>query len=594
MPQAALHTGTTSLWSGLKAVYAHISPRRRRQFYLVQLLMIAGALAELATIGAVIPFLTLLASNEAPSRSSVMLAKVLPVGTDPTLGAAAIFMLFAIVAGIIRVQLTWSSRSFVFGCGHEIAVEIQRRVLLQPYSFHIHRNSSSLLAALDKTEVVVMEVLLPMMQASTSGVMALFVISVLLAINPIASCSAAAAFAIVYAAASIVTRTRLRSNSTDVNLAYDERMQIVQESLGGIRDVIVDSSQPLYLRFFCAVDARLVRARVTNQFIAAAPRYLAETVGMIVIAGIALVAASRSGVAAALPLLGALALGGQRLLPLIQQIYGGWASVASHRSIFAQTIDLLRLPVHESESASAAPLELRDAIRLEDVSLSYPTRGAPALDRVTLTVPRGAMIALVGPTGSGKSTLADVIMGLLPSDKGRVLIDKVPLTEATQARWHRSIAHVPQSIFLADTTIARNITISLPEREPDAERIIAAATKAQLHDFILSLPAGYETYVGERGIRLSGGQRQRLGIARAIYKGTPILVLDEATSALDDRTEEAVLAALDELRRAGRTVIIIAHRQSTIRRCDAVVQLDSGRIVRCTGLDEVPHRGRRS
>jgi ATP-binding cassette subfamily B protein len=197
------------------------------------------------------------------------------------------------------------------------------------------------------------------------------------------------------------------------------------------------------------------------------------------------------------------------------------------------------------------------------------------------------MVALVGATGSGKSTLVDVIMGLLQPQTGTILIDDVPLSVATQHRWHRSIAHVPQSIFLADASIGRNIALSLPGGPADHERVIDAARQAQLHDFIASLPAGYETYVGERGVRLSGGQRQRLGIARAIYKDAPVLILDEATSALDEATEAAVIGTLDKLRRDGRTIIIVAHRRSTIRHCDLVARLDHGQIVDLGRFDEL-------
>jgi ATP-binding cassette subfamily B protein len=208
------------------------------------------------------------------------------------------------------------------------------------------------------------------------------------------------------------------------------------------------------------------------------------------------------------------------------------------------------------------------------------------LDEISLTIPRASMLALVGSTGSGKSTLVDVIMGLLQPGAGRILIDEIPLTETSRRQWHRSVAHVPQSIFLADASIARNIALSLPDEAADEWRIVEAAKIAQLHDFVLSLPGGYDTYVGERGIRLSGGQRQRLGIARAVYKNAPILILDEATSALDEATEAAVIEALEELRREGRTIIIVAHRASTVSRCDKVVRLHEGRLVEDTTTRE--------
>jgi ATP-binding cassette subfamily B protein len=233
------------------------------------------------------------------------------------------------------------------------------------------------------------------------------------------------------------------------------------------------------------------------------------------------------------------------------------------------------------------PLPLRSQIRFDEVSFAYPSRGGAAVDRLSFDIRCGQRVALIGKTGSGKSTLADLLMGLLEPTEGRITIDGVPLTRENRRNWQRSIAHVPQAIFLADASIARNIGLGAAEEAIDLERVIEAATKAQLHQFVAGLPEGYETFVGERGIRLSGGQRQRLGIARAIYKQAPVLVLDEATSALDDATEAAVMQALDQLGSEGRTIILIAHRLSTVARADQVVRLEDGRLIQLGTYSEV-------
>lgn len=570
-----------SLIGGLRRIYALMTPRLRRDLAGVILLMLAGAVAELATIGAVIPYLIVLAdSGSARARPFISLAQRTGFGADPLVLATIAFILVAVAAGLVRLQLARSSRRFIFALGHMLSLEIQRRVLLQPFSFHVHRNSSTLLSALDKMETLLFEVLLPLMQAVTGAMIGLFVIAFLLSVAPVTTLLVTAAFAASYLLISAITRKRLKANSKALETAYDERLKIVQESLGGIRDVIIDNAQPMYLGKFDEVDARLSSARTGTQLIALAPRYLIETAGMVIIALIALAAANRpGGISAALPIVGALALGAQRLLPLVQGVYSGWSTVEGERSVFAQVIELLSLAVAEKSTLPEQPLVLHRALTLKDVSFTYPTRRHAAIDAVSLSIPRGAMLALVGPTGSGKSTLVDLIMGLLPADAGEIALDDLCLTPANRRLWYRSIAHVPQSIFLADSTIAENIALSLPESPIEPDRIVDSANKAQLHDFIASLPEGYETYVGERGIRLSGGQRQRLGIARAIYKNAPILILDEATSALDELTERAVVGALERLRSEGRTILIVAHRQSTIRQCDLVARLDHGRLV---------------
>jgi ABC-type multidrug transport system fused ATPase/permease subunit len=295
------------------------------------------------------------------------------------------------------------------------------------------------------------------------------------------------------------------------------------------------------------------------------------------------------GFAAALPILGALALGAQRLLPMLQQIYLSWSVAVGNKSLIEQVLQLVRLRVDEelAHARKVPALPLREAIRLEDVSFAYSSRRSAALDRVSFEISRGQRVALIGKTGSGKSTLADLLMGLLEPTGGRITVDGVPLTRENRRNWQRSIAHVPQTIFLADASVARNIALGVPAQDIDERRVVEAASKAQLDEFVGTLPDGYDTFVGERGIRLSGGQRQRLGIARAIYKQAPVLVLDEATSALDDETEAAVMKALDQLGDEGRTIIMIAHRLSSLSRADMVVRLDNGRVVELGSYSEV-------
>jgi len=232
-------------------------------------------------------------------------------------------------------------------------------------------------------------------------------------------------------------------------------------------------------------------------------------------------------------------------------------------------------------------LPLLDRIRVDNVSFAYASRRGPALQNISFDIPCGARIALIGKTGSGKSTLADLLMGLIEPAEGRITVDGVPLTHDNRRNWQRSIAHVPQAIFLADASIERNIAFGVPADAIDRKRVIDAARKAQLDEFVHALPEGYDTHVGERGVRLSGGQRQRLGIARAIYKEASVLVLDEATSALDDATEAAVMEALDQLGDEGRTIILIAHRLSTVSRADIVVRLDNGRLAELGSYAEV-------
>ena len=584
----------TGLWSGLRGLFDTLTPRRRRHFYVVLALMFAGAVAELATIGAVLPFLSLLADPDRISRIPALGAafdRVGAVGNSQRLIAATVlFIGLAIIAALIRLQLTWSSQKFIFRVGHELAVDIQRRILFQPYTFHINRNTSTLIASLDKVGTLVFHVLLQLMQAAIAVVISIFIIAALIYVDPFTALVSATAFGLIYLMVSRLMRSRLDRNSEIVGATWDERVKIVQESLGGIRDVIIDNSQPVYLEAFRKIDDRFSTAKTNTTFIGAAPRFVIESLGMSLIAVLAVIMAERQGgLATAIPILGALALGAQRLLPMLQQVYVSWSVAVGNNSVINQVLELTRLPIANAmvHSDEAIRLPFARAIRLEKVGFAYANRSAPALQDVSFEIVHGQRVALIGKTGSGKSTLADLLMGLIEPSEGQITVDGVALTDENRRNWQRSIAHVPQAIFLADASIARNIALGVPAREIDLARVVEAAKKAQLDEFVAELPEGFHTFVGERGIRLSGGQRQRLGIARAIYKQAPVLVLDEATSALDDATETAVMRALDQLGDEGRTIIMIAHRMSTVSQADLVVRLDGGRVAEVGNYSEV-------
>lgn len=567
----------------LRQLIGLMSPQHRRRFALVAAVTAAGAIAELAAIGAVLPFLTLLADpggmNAVPIAERAF-ATVGAAGFDERLLAAtALLMAAALAAGAIRIHLAWASQRFVFDFSHDLGVEIQRRVLGQPYAWHIATNSRDIVAALEKVQVAASAVALQLVQAVAAAVLGLFIFAALVAIDPASAIVAAGLLGLVYFGISAAARRRLGRHSETLAAAYSQRVGIVQESLGGIRDVIVDNAQPVYLEAFARIDRMFARARAQSAFIATAPRFVIEAAGIVTIAAAALILAAREGgFAAALPILGALALGAQRLLPLVQQIYHGWSSFAANRGIFADILGLLGLPPPAPPDDGAA-LPLRETIRFEGVSFRYPGRDRPALRDVSLTIRRGERAALVGPTGSGKSSLADLLMGLLEPDEGEIWIDGAALSGGMRRAWQRSIAHVAQSIFLADASIARNIAFGRDEGEIDMARVADAARRACLDSFVSTLPEGYDTRVGERGVGLSGGQRQRLGLARALYKGAPVLVLDEATSALDPATEAEVLGSLRALSAEGLTIVVIAHRLSPVFACDRVVRLEEGRIV---------------
>lgn len=541
------------------------------------MLMPATAIAEALTVASIVPFIAVLTAQPLDPAIRAAVEPVLAMGTgSPLLTAAVLFALVVLITATLRLALSWVSRHFAFAFGHEVAVEILRRLLGQPYAYHLHRHSSEHLAVLDKVDLLVFDLAIQGVQAVSAVLIGAFVLALLMAIDPLNTTVAILLIGGLYAIALTVTRKRLVNHGAIINSAYARRAKFVQESNGAIRDLILDQSQEAALDRFRSIDADFAKARARTAFLSAAPRFLIEAAGLMVIALLAMVVAGRSGgLTAALPFLAALALGALRLLPLMSQLYSAWASFAVAGPILTDVTGLLRLPLDEN-SRAFSPIQFNHAIDLRGVSFNYADHAHRALEGITLTIPKGARVAITGPTGSGKSTLADLLMGLIEPSSGHITVDGVTLDRHRLSAWRRSIAHVPQEIFLADDSIAANITLSFHGAEVDPARLRAAAETAQLHDFIERLPDGYSTRVGERGVRLSGGQRQRLALARALYKQAQLLVLDEPTSALDSRTEQAVIDALDKLQTSGTTIVIITHRLSTMARCDPVFVLEDG------------------
>jgi ABC-type multidrug transport system fused ATPase/permease subunit len=565
------------LGEAVRTLAGALAPRRKHQLALLTALTLANAVADLAMVAAAMAFLAVLAGDaggQLPQPLGDWLFRV--PAERRVFFAAVLFGGSALAANLIRLLVLRLGESFTAGVSHELTMEVHRRVFAQPYDYHVRHHSSELLGSLEAVERLAHNLVRQWLQSIAALTTGLAIAWLLISIDPLPALLAFAVLGLFYLAVARLASRRLRANSDIVGRAYGERLRKAQESLGAIRDLKIDHTERAQLEDFGQANARYARAGASTAFIAGAPRYVVEAGAIVLIAGLAVLLSSR-GQASALVLVGGIALGGMRALPLLQQAYHSWAMMAANRAIAGQVVDLLSLPVPPESVGDAEPMPFRSAIRLDRLAFRYPQRETPALRDVTLTIERGSRIGLAGETGSGKSTLVDLIMGLLQPQSGAIEVDGQRLDRRHVRAWQRNIAHVSQSIFLADASIARNIAFSVPGAEPDMARVRNAATRAGIGEFIESLPDGFETRVGERGVRLSGGQRQRIGIARALFKDAPVLILDEATNALDEETEARVLASL--FAEQERTILIIAHRASALGLCDRVMELKDGRIV---------------
>nr|WP_315236338.1 ABC transporter ATP-binding protein [uncultured Limnohabitans sp.] len=564
---------------GLAArLWLAIGQARRRQFRLLLALMVLSSLAEVVTVGAVLPFLSALANPQLLLEHTALRPTFERLGVstpaDVTLATTLAFCAAVVLAGVVRILVLRLSLGYAFGLGADISNDVYRRSLHQPYAVHIARNSSEVINGIAiKTSEVIFYVIAPAMTLFSSAFMVVAILLTLAAIIPASALAAFGVFGVLYALMMRTLRHGLRANSDRIAHESTNTIRYLQEGLGGIRDILLDRTQDTFVATFQRSDGALRKAQCENQFVSQSPRFLMESTGMVLIALIALgFSRGGAGVAGVVPTLAALALGLQRLLPALQQLYQSWSSIQGSQGSLRETVKLLEQPLAPASERTASPLRFDDRIELREVGFRYAA-GAPAiLNDFNLVIRKGTRIGFVGETGSGKSTLLDIVMGLLHPSDGRMLVDGVPVTPANVDAWRPHIAHVPQDLFLKDGTVRENIAFGVPAEAIDDDEVRRAAAQAQIGSTIEGWAYGYETLVGERGVQLSGGQRQRIGIARALYKKADVIIFDEATSALDNATEEAVMRSIEGLDER-ITVLIIAHRLSTLRNCDEIVEL---------------------
>lgn len=578
-----LDASSASIPSLLVRLSQQISRKRRRQFIFLLVLTVAGSFAEVVSLASVLPFIGVLMNPQkvlhyAGVRTFMKFVGV-STAAELVLPLTIAFISAAVIAGSLRVLLLWVSLHLSQATGAELSNEGYRRTLYQPYWIHVERNSSELISGITEKMGAASSVLVSIVAVATSATLFCSILITLIVINPMVSLVAILGFGCCYGMIVWKVKARLARNSMTIARGQTKVMKALQEGLGGIREVLIDGAQHVFCSIYWKAISRLRHAAADNTFINQAPRFAVEAIGMIMIAALAYwMSASQGGMASAMPILAALALGAQKMLPLMQIFYGNWSVVSGSRVSLIEALEILEQPISDDAlSPRTHPLPFQGRIVLDNVSFRY-RNGPWVLEGINLDIPKGSRIGFIGGTGSGKSTLLDLIMGLLEPTQGSISVDGVALEGRLKHDWQINIAHVPQSIFLTDSTIAENIAFGVPSEEIDMDRVRDAADKAQIADFIERTHEGYEAMVGERGIRISGGQRQRIGIARALYKRAKVLVFDEATSALDVATEQAVMGAIENLDR-DLTVLIIAHRLGTLRNCDSIVKLEHGRVV---------------
>ena len=578
-----MKSNISSYASALSQLWRSIRPAQKRKIGIAIVLMVFASLAEVISIGAVIPFIMVLIDPERLEANVIgkLLLSILSDSLRENLISvlASIFAAAAILATIIRISLLWISNRAIYSAGSDISSDIFKRTLYQKYEVHIGRSSSEMINALTtEVAVVINYALSPLMTLTSSIIILIGFLLAMMAYSITASMVLIAIFGVVYFAIIRVSRQRLLANSAIIREESERLVASTAEAIGGIRDIIITGSQNIYIASHDRVDRCLRQTQSNNQFINQSPRFIVEGISLVAIAVVALfIGDNKAVVSESLPLIGALALAAQRVLPILQQSYAAWASIRGSTEQLEHVRSLLLQPISHDTESSSSPIRLKDLISFREISFRYNERKDYVLKNVSFEIRRGDIVGIIGTTGSGKSTLVDILMGLLDPTSGSLYIDELEVFGPNRQQWQKQISHVPQRIYLSDATIAENIAFGIPPNEIDYERVSKVASLAMISNMIEHLPDRYLTRVGENGVRFSGGERQRIGIARGLYRNTDVLVLDEATSALDEVTESLVIKSIQD-NKDDATIIMVAHRLSTLKKCNRIFKVSGGHV----------------
>src|SRR6266576_2926465 len=558
-------------------------------------LSLAQALFQVIGVTSIFPFLALAADPDRIRHSHFgtrFLSFFPPMENRQLLLIAGVIAIAGLLASnVVNLLAEYARTRYAQNFAHWLRVRLLRRMASQPYTYFLQRNSGDLLKkVLGDVMNYTTGVLLPLLDTVARAVTAVLLLATLFLVQPVIALSAAIVLGGFYIITFRLLARKRREVDENLRTHVTGLFREAHQMLGGIKPVKVQRAEEHFLARFAGHSAIIAKMNARVPVFANSARYLVEPIafGGLVVAVLLLAARGRD-FSDILPNLGVMALAGYRLLPSLQLLYSQLTQVSSMRHAVDEVYDEF-VAVETDRSISAAissdllarakPFAWNDAITLREISFRYPGASRPALDGISLIIAKNTSLGVIGPTGSGKSTLVDLLLGLYQPTAGELLIDGRPLTPALVPAWQASIGYVPQDIFLIDDTIARNVAFGLPDDEIDPERLREACATAQILDFIgAELRDGFDTIVGERGIRLSGGQRQRIGLARALYHRPSLLVLDEATSALDMATETKLLDALRGL--AGKlTMVVAAHRLSTVTGCDQLIDLrNEGAII---------------
>lgn len=577
-----------------KAVMALLDHATRRRLLLVVGSSLFLALLEMLGLILILPLVQVLTSTGEPHGFARAIQRLLHV-TDTQFPAvlSGIVLVAFLTKGLVSIWLLSRNANFLLRREAAMATRLLTAYLRAPYVFHLQRNDAESLNRIEaSTTAVFLQVLGNFIVITAECAVIVAILAVLFLLQPLAALGMAAYFGVLAVGYQRVSQSRASAAGLVIHNNGIAIYKLVLDSLQVVKELAVSGRSDFFVRELDSLKTEMLASRRTTTVLSQLPRYYLETVMLFGLALLSVILIAVQGQAAGIAAVGLFLAAGFRLLPSLNKLLSSVSSLKYNQPAVAAIqadFTLLGLTADPSATERATALAVRRpferGLSFERVSFSYPGSDVRVVDDVSFTIERGRAIGLVGPSGSGKTTVADIVLGLLEPASGRVLVDGHDLFEDVPG-WRRLIGYVPQEVHLLDDTLAANVALGVPPAAVDQQALKDALDLAQLTAVVRELPDGVQTRMGERGTRLSGGQRQRLGIARALYERPEVLVLDEATSALDVRTESMVTATIENLR--GRlTMVVIAHRLSTVRRCDGLIYLKDGRVHATGTFEEV-------
>lgn len=569
-----------SILENIRELWVCLAKKTQYTFVGLAALMFISSIAEVISIGAIIPFLGILINVESIHKYGFInnyldfFKNNSPLNTTEVF--SIIFIAITIIGSILKILSNWLNVKFSYRVGGELGIEIYKNTLYKPYSIHLELKSSEIIDSVTRKTNYLISVVNSLMVIISTLLILLITALVIMISEYRFSIFVFIFFGLIYLGLIAFTKRLIFTNSGVIFAESTKIIKLLQESLGSIREIIIDGSQNYYCRMYFGSDKPLRIAQSKNQFISLSPKYFIEMTGILIIAlSCVFIIRVNGEIQSSIPILGALALAAQRLLPQMQQMYGAYISIMGNQKSFSECLQLLKntpfIPVIGNDWEA---MKFTKNITLKSVEFKHLNYDRFTLRGADLIIGKGEIIGLIGATGVGKSTLFDIIMGLLYPTNGAMLVDGVIVDKSNSHKWQKNISHVPQTIYLIDGTIAENIAFGKNLGPLDMEKIIEYAKSAEIHDEINEMPSKYQTMVGERGAKLSGGQRQRIGIARALYKEAQVLILDEATSALDCDTESKIMRSIEAMA-PKKTILMISHRHSSLANCSLVYELKS-------------------